>query len=216
MLGIPLEDGRRLYELTEILNSGYASATALLSTAVTQMFQYGTELAARKRADPGDDIATSLLHAEVDGQSLTDFEFNLFFILLMNAGGDTTRNLVAAGILALMQHPAERQRLEADPSLMPTAIEEMLRYRPRSRCSCAPRPKTPNCTAYPSRRASGRRCSTRRPTAMKPDSPIPTASILAGTRILISPSAEAEPTSASARTSRAWKPQRSSPRCCHG
>jgi cytochrome P450 len=128
MLGIPLEDGRRLYELSEILNSGYVVGDNTIEQALTRMFQYGTELAARKRADPGDDIATSLLHAEVDGQSLTDFEFNLFFILLMNAGGDTTRNLVAAGILALIQHPAERQRLEADPSLMPSAIEEMLRY----------------------------------------------------------------------------------------
>jgi cytochrome P450 len=128
MLGIPLADGRRLYELVEILTSGYVVGDSAIEQAVTQMFQYGTELAARKRADPGDDIATSLLQAEVDGQSLTDLEFNLFFILLMNAGGDTTRNLVAAGILALMQHPAERQRLEADPSLMPSAIEEMLRY----------------------------------------------------------------------------------------
>ena len=52
----------------------------------------------------------------------------MFFLLLINAGGDTTRNLVAAGILALMEHPAERARLTADPSLLPTAIEEMLRY----------------------------------------------------------------------------------------
>jgi cytochrome P450 len=128
MLGIPLADGRRLYELVEILTSGYVVGDSAIAQAGTQMFQYGTELAARKRADPGDDIATSLLQAEVDGQSLTDFEFNLFFVLLMNAGGDTTRNLVASGILALMQHPAERQRLEADPSLMPSAVEEMLRY----------------------------------------------------------------------------------------
>ena len=128
MLGIPLDDGRRLYELSDIMNRGYVVGDSTIEQAITQMFQYGTELAARKRTDPGDDIATSLLHAEVDGQSLTDFEFNLFFVLLMNAGGDTTRNLVAAGILALMQHPAERQRLEADPSLMPSAIEEMLRY----------------------------------------------------------------------------------------
>jgi cytochrome P450 len=128
MLGIPLEDGRRLYELSDIMNRGYVVGDSTIEQALTQMLQYGTELAARKRADPGDDIATVLLHAEVDGQSLTDFEFNLFFILLMNAGGDTTRNLVAAGIQALMQHPAERQRLEADPSLMPSAIEEVLRY----------------------------------------------------------------------------------------
>jgi cytochrome P450 len=127
MLGIPLEDGRRLYELTEILHTGSVGDGAN-EQAVMQMFQYGTELAARKRAEPGDDIATSLLHAEIDGQSLTDFDFNLFFILLIDAGGDTTRNLVAAGILALMEHPVERQRLSADPALMPTAIEEMLRY----------------------------------------------------------------------------------------
>jgi cytochrome P450 len=127
MLGIPLEDGRRLYELTEKLHTGYV-AEGENEQAKMQMFQYATELAARKRADPGDDIATSLLQAEVDGEHLTEWEFILFFVVLIDAGGDTTRNLVAAGILALMQHPAERQRLAADPSLMPTAIEEMLRY----------------------------------------------------------------------------------------
>ena len=51
-----------------------------------QIFAYAAELAARKRAEPGDDIATSLLHAEIDGQRLTDMEFNFFFILLLNAG----------------------------------------------------------------------------------------------------------------------------------
>ena len=132
LLGIPLADGRRLYELTEIMNSGTVgdpqANEAQAKQAQMQMFGYGNELAARKRADPGDDIATSLLQAEMDGERLTDLEFNMFFLLLINAGGDTTRNLVAAGILALMEHPGERARLEADPSLLPTAIEEMLRY----------------------------------------------------------------------------------------
>jgi cytochrome P450 len=127
LLGIPLADGRRLYELTEIMNTGVI-ADPSVKEAQMQMFLYGNELAARKRQAPGDDIATSLLAAEVDGERLTDFEFNMFFLLLINAGGDTTRNLVAAGILTLMEHPAERARLAADPSLMPTAIEEMLRY----------------------------------------------------------------------------------------
>jgi cytochrome P450 len=127
LLGIPLEDGRRLYHLTEIMNTGTVG-DPVAKDAQMQMFVYGNELAARKRMDPGDDIATSLLHAEVDGERLTDFEFNMFFLLLINAGGDTTRNLIAAGILALMEHPAERARLATDPSLLPTAIEEMLRY----------------------------------------------------------------------------------------
>jgi cytochrome P450 len=128
LLGIPLQDGRRLYELTEIMNTGSVGERDAVLGAQMQMFQYGTELAARKRAEPGDDIATSLLHAEVDGERLTDLEFNMFFLLLINAGGDTTRNLVAAGILAMMEHPAEQARLAATPSLLPTAIEEMLRY----------------------------------------------------------------------------------------
>ena len=129
LLGIPLEDGVRLYELTEITNSGLAGdGNARATEAAIEMFAYATELASRKRAQPGDDIATSLLHAEVDGQRLTDLEFNLFFILLINAGGDTTRNLVAAGMCVLMESPEQRAKLEADPSLVPTAVEEMLRY----------------------------------------------------------------------------------------
>ena len=127
LLGIPLEDGRRLYELTEIMNTGSVGDVHSVQ-AQLQMFEYGTELAAKKRAAPGDDIATSLLQAEVDGEHLTDLEFNMFFLLLINAGGDTTRNLVASGILAMMEHPGEQARLAADPSLLPTAIEEMLRY----------------------------------------------------------------------------------------
>jgi cytochrome P450 len=129
MLGIPLEDGYRLYELTEIMNSGVPGDHNPRATeAAAQMFAYAGELAARKRAQPGDDIATSLLHAEVDGQRLTDMEFIMFFVLLIVAGGDTTRNLVAGGMGALIEHPDERAKLEADPSLLPTAIEEMLRY----------------------------------------------------------------------------------------
>jgi cytochrome P450 len=132
LLGIPLEDGRRLYELTEIMNSGAVGDThqgvSPVIDAQLQMFQYGSELAARKRQAPGDDIATSLLEAEVDGERLNDLEFNMFFLLLINAGGDTTRNLVAAGILAMMEHPDQQARIAADSSLLPTAIEEMLRY----------------------------------------------------------------------------------------
>ncbi|MGB9306186.1 MAG: cytochrome P450 [Mycobacterium sp.] len=129
LLGIPLEDGCRLYALTEVMNTGRVGDgdTRALQAAI-EMFAYSTELVARKRADPGDDIATSLLHAEVDGQRLSDLDFNYFFMLLINAGGDTTRNLVAGGMCVLMDNPEERAKLEADPSLLSTAIEELLRY----------------------------------------------------------------------------------------
>jgi cytochrome P450 len=127
LLGIPLEDGHRLYELTEIMNTGGLGDPRATEAAV-EMMTYSTELMARKRADPGDDIATSLLQAEVDDRRLTDLDFNTFFMLLINAGGDTTRNLVAGGMCVLMDHPEERAKLEADPTLLPTAVEELLRY----------------------------------------------------------------------------------------
>ena len=113
LLGIPLEDGYRLYELTEIMNSGVAGdANPRATEAAIQMFAYAAELATRKRAQPGDNIATSLLQAEVDGQRLTDMEFNMFFVLLLIAGGDTTRNLVAGGMSLLIEHPKERAKLK--------------------------------------------------------------------------------------------------------
>ena len=93
------------------------------------MLGYAGEVAARKRADPGDDIASTLVQAVVDGERLTDGEFQWFFLLLVNAGGDTTRNLVASGVQVLFDNPGERARLMADlDGLLPTAVEEMLRY----------------------------------------------------------------------------------------
>ena len=80
----------------------------------TEMLGYAAEAAARKRAEPGDDIASTLVQAEVDGDRLTDGELQWFFLLLVNAGGDTTRNLLAAGIQLLFDHPDERARLQAD------------------------------------------------------------------------------------------------------
>jgi cytochrome P450 len=98
--------------------------------AQAQMFGYAQELAARKRDEPGDDIASALLAAEVDGRKLTDLEFNLFFMLLINAGGDTTRNLVANGMLTLLDNRDQLELLRSNPDLLNTAVEEMLRYVP--------------------------------------------------------------------------------------
>ena len=130
LIGIPLDDGRRLYELTEILHSAPETLPvgAQLS-AGGQMFSYSAEVVAQKRANPGDDLASRLLAAEVDGRRLSDMEFHLFFMLLVDAGGDTTRNLIAGGMLALMQRPDQLATLRADlEALLPTAREELLRY----------------------------------------------------------------------------------------
>jgi cytochrome P450 len=93
------------------------------------MFNYAHDVWDHKRAHPADDLATKLVHGAVDGTPLDEIDFNLFFLLLIDAGGDTTRNLVAGGMHALFQHPGEQARLVHDlDRLLPTAIDEMLRW----------------------------------------------------------------------------------------
>jgi cytochrome P450 len=128
LMGIPADDGRRLYELTERMHQSGAPADQ--QAAVVEMLGYADGVRASKRARPGDDIASVLLQAEIDGERLSDLEFDLFFLLLINAGGDTTRNLVASGMLALLAHPDQLAAVRADLSLLPGAIEEMLRFVP--------------------------------------------------------------------------------------
>src|SRR5437588_10082334 len=130
LLGLPLDDGRRLYHLTETIHAAPESQPegAALG-AVIEMFNYAHEVAEDRRRNPKDDLASALLASEVDGEPLDDIDFNLFFILLVDAGGDTTRNLVGGGLVALFEHPDERRRLEANvDGLLPGAIEEMLRW----------------------------------------------------------------------------------------
>ena len=76
----------------------------------------------------GEDLISVLMNAEVDGVGLTEMEFDAFFLLLAVAGNETTRNLISGGMLALIENPSERARLVADPSLIPSAVEEMLRW----------------------------------------------------------------------------------------
>jgi cytochrome P450 len=128
LMGIPPADGRRLYELTERMHQTGARADA--QAAVVEMLGYSAAVRGAKRAAPGDDIASVLLAAELDGERLSDLEFDLFFLLLINAGGDTTRNLVASGMLALLSHPEQLAALRASRALLPSAIEEMLRFVP--------------------------------------------------------------------------------------
>ena len=134
VLGIPLDEGRELYHLTEALHSSEEVVSSdERAAAAMQMFAHSQRVWTEKRAEPGDDLATLLAHGEVGGEPVDEIDFFLWFMLLVDAGGDTTRNLVGAGFQALFEHPAELERLRAnvvdgDGSLMPTAIEELLRW----------------------------------------------------------------------------------------
>jgi cytochrome P450 len=97
---------------------------------LADMFGYADELAERKRREPADDVMTALVQAEVDGERLTDAELKMFFFLLVIAGNDTVRSALPGGVLALVQNPQAYRRLRAEPALLPSAIEEMLRVHP--------------------------------------------------------------------------------------
>ncbi|HEX3673302.1 MAG TPA: cytochrome P450 [Rhizomicrobium sp.] len=130
LMGLPLEDGRELYKLTEAIHTApEAQAPGAGAMAVFKMFEYGRKVIDEKRVRPADDLATKLLQAEVDGRRLEDMEFLLFFLLLIDAGGDTTRNLLSAGLIALLENPDQLSWLKADlPARLPAAREELLRW----------------------------------------------------------------------------------------
>src|SRR6185437_6895690 len=132
MMGVPHEDRRQLFDWSNRMigseDPEYKVTDAEAMQAATEMFVYANELAAKKRAEPADDIISALLQAEVDGERLSELEFDLFFELLAVAGNETTRNLISHAMLALIENPGERQKLLDDPSLVPGAVEEMLRW----------------------------------------------------------------------------------------
>ena len=102
------------------------------SPAAFELFRYAQEQAAQRRASPTDDVISDLLRPKIDGEALTAHEFNNFFTLLVAAGNDTTRYTMAAGLKALIEHPEQldelRAAIGADPTLVASAVEEILRW----------------------------------------------------------------------------------------
>ncbi len=134
LMGVPDEDRFRLYELSHALIDDQDPEVAPSEESKMQdsaeLFAYAMEMAARERANPSDNLTSALLAAEVDGRALTDMEYTLFFMFLIVAGNETTRTATSHGLLTLLEHPETMQRLVDDPSLIPAAVEEMLRWEP--------------------------------------------------------------------------------------
>lgn len=98
------------------------------SPAAIEVFRYAEEMALKRRAVPEDDIISTLLHSEPDGEPLTDLEFKNFFTLMMVAGNETTRHTISHGLIFLNDHPGQMEELRADPEgLSISATEEILR-----------------------------------------------------------------------------------------
>jgi cholest-4-en-3-one 26-monooxygenase len=131
-LGVPREERKTIFELSNRLigfdDPEFRTSLEDAGEAAAEMYLFAQSIADRKRAEPGDDIVSALLAAEVDGHRLSDLDFNLFFLLLAVAGNETTRNAISHGMLAFLEHPDQAQRLADDPSLIDSAIEEILRW----------------------------------------------------------------------------------------
>ncbi|MDQ1395372.1 MAG: hypothetical protein QOG64_631, partial [Acidimicrobiaceae bacterium] len=132
LVGVPHEDRHLIFDWSNRMvgsqDPEYHVSPEASFEASMELYAYANRLAAQKRADPGEDILSVLLRAEVNGERLTELELDLFFLLLAVAGNETTRNLISHGMLALIENPAERAKLLDDPTKLPGAVEEMLRW----------------------------------------------------------------------------------------
>ncbi len=133
MMGIPESDNRRMFELSNtILGIGdpeYGTTMDVLMAAAVELAQYAQALGEERMARPGEDITSLLMQADVDGDRLTPAEFASFFILLVVAGNETTRNAISHGMKALTDFPDERRKWMADfEGVAPTAVEEIVRW----------------------------------------------------------------------------------------
>jgi cholest-4-en-3-one 26-monooxygenase len=133
MMGIPLEDRNKIFEWTNRMigssDPEFASSQEDVQQAFTELYAYSHQLQQQRRDTPADDIVTTLLNAEVGGDKLTEWEFDMFFLLLCVAGNETTRNTVSHGMHAFMRNPEQWQRFRDDPERhMDTAMEEVLRW----------------------------------------------------------------------------------------
>jgi len=134
MMGIPQEDRRRIYDLSNRMvgfdDPDFRTSEEDGALAAAEIFMYAAKVAERARKQPGDDLATALINAEVDGERLSELQFNSFFMLLAIAGNETTRTVTVNGLLSLLKNPSQLQLLRENPTLVDSAVEEMLRYDP--------------------------------------------------------------------------------------
>jgi cholest-4-en-3-one 26-monooxygenase len=131
MIGLEPEQWPRMFEISNDVigarnDPEYAEVD--VEAASGEIFMLCDAVAEDRRANPRDDLMTALVQAEIDGERLDNTELNLFFISLIVAGNETTRNLINHSLLAMLDHPDQAERLRQDPSLWDSATEEFLRW----------------------------------------------------------------------------------------
>ncbi|RVX44391.1 cholest-4-en-3-one 26-monooxygenase [Nonomuraea polychroma] len=132
LLGAPVSDRDKVFAWSNRMigaqDSDYAANPEEGSAAAMEVYAWANQLAAQRRANPKNDIVTKLLQPDENGETLDEHEFDLFVLLLVVAGNETTRNAASGGMLTLFDHPDQWDRLVADPTLAKTAADEIVRW----------------------------------------------------------------------------------------
>lgn len=135
ILGVPEKDEALMLKLTQELFGANdpdmqraAPTEEERNKTLLDFFAFFTQITAERRANPGDDVATTIANAQINGELIGDLEAMSYYIIVATAGHDTTSSSTAGGLLALLQNPEEMQKLRNDPSLLPLAVDEAIRW----------------------------------------------------------------------------------------
>jgi cytochrome P450 len=129
LLGMPDEDWHRFFEWSEAVIPGATDwSEEKRATLQAEMHEALLATTVERRADPRDDLISVLAQVEIEGRRLDDAELTMFLVQLLVAGNETTRNMISGGLVALAERAAEWEQLRRDRSLVPSAVEEMLRW----------------------------------------------------------------------------------------
>ena len=132
LLGVPQDDRHNMFDWSNRMigqeDQEYNITPEVAQQASLELYAYAADLFAKKRANPHDDLMSILTQVDMEGEQLSSLELELFFLLLTVAGNETTRNLMSGAMCAFFDNPEQWQKLRDDRSLLPGAVEEMLRY----------------------------------------------------------------------------------------
>ena len=134
LLGLPESDFPRMLKLTQEMFGGddaelqRGNSLDDILAVLVDFFNYFAALTASRREHPTEDLASAIANAKIDGQPLSDMDTTSYYVIVASAGHDTTSAGIAGGLLALLENPGELARLQKDPGLMGTAVEEMIRW----------------------------------------------------------------------------------------
>ena len=134
VLGVPPEDEALMLELSRKVfgntdpDAGGGEGMASMMEAFAAFNAFFAKITEDRRSNPRNDVATILATAQIDGKPIGEDERNAYYLIIAAAGHDTTSSAISGGLLALLQNPAEMAKLRADPSLMPRAVDEMIRW----------------------------------------------------------------------------------------